>query len=165
MTDSNSRQRRQLLAQLVRLLFFIGLLAFGWVIVSSLTINHQGEEQTSHSGIEVDIAQLKPGQLKKVSLRHKEVWIFHRTTEDIAQLKKQGGSLRSQRDAFFVFFPYEPKRQCLVNWDETSRRFYDTCNARYFNLAGHLVGEKDTIELAIPEYRFVSEHLIQIDAR
>ena len=165
MADSNSRQRRQLLAQLVRLLFFIGLLAFSWVIFSSLTINHQGEEQTSYSGIEVDIAHLKPGQLKKVSLRHKEVWIFHRTTQDIAQLKKQGGSLRSQRDAFFVFFPYEPKRQCLVNWEQSSVRFYDTCNARYFDLAGRLIDEKSSAELAIPEYRFVSDHLIQIDAR
>lgn len=167
MTASFQQQRRQFLVQLVRFLILIGLMAFSWVIVSSLGFNQQNEDEQKKSNFEIDVYRLKQGELSKVMLRYREVWVYHRSPRDIEQLKKQNRSLRSQRDAFFVFFPYEPKRQCMVSWDESNRSFYDTCNARYFDLAGRLVGLQgsDPVELAIPEYQFVSEQLIQIDAR
>ena len=166
MMENDPHARRQFLARLVRFLFFIGLLAFSWVIISNLTFNHNIEEESTQVGSEVDLTTLKPGQLRKVSLRQREVWIYHRTVQDIAQLKKQNKLLRSKREKYFVFFPYEPKRQCLVNWDPSSRSFYDTCNARNFDLAGHLVDGKNpaSATLSVPEYRFVSEHVLLIDA-
>lgn len=166
MSSSPRYEQRQLLAQVLKILILVALLAFTWVIIASLSSPQQGADEDKKPVIEVDVSSLKPGMLKKVSLHHREVWIYHRTTQEIEQLKKQNQPVRSNRDEYFVFYPYEPKRQCLVNWDEAKRRFYDTCNARYFDLAGRAeVPVSPPAMLAIPGYRFVSNQLIQIDAR
>ena len=160
-------EHRQLLAQLVKLLFMIGLFALAWVFVASLTSTQQTDDRKMTPGIEVDVSQLKPGQLRKLTLGYKEVWIYHRSSEEVDQLKKDSPDLRSQHDNYFVFFPYEPKRQCLVNWDPNNRSFYDTCNARHFDQAGRLVGKDSSsqVQLSVPEHYFVSDQVIQIDAR
>jgi Rieske Fe-S protein len=167
MSTNPGYERRQLLAQLVKLLSMIGLIALAWVFVASLTSTQQTEDKKMTRGIEVNVSQLKPGQLRKLSLGHKEVWVYHRSSEDVEQLKKDNPDLRSQHDNYFVFFPYEPKRQCLVNWDANNRSFYDTCNARHFDQAGRLAGNKGSlqVQLTVPEHHFVSEQVIQIDAR
>ena len=167
MSANTQHGRRQFLAQLVKFLFLIGLLAFTWVLVSSLTITRQDEDESKQYYMDVDVSELKPGQVKKVSLQYKEVWIYHRSNEDIAQLEKQGLPLRSVREQYFVFFPYEPKRGCVVNWDSAGKTFYDTCNARHFDLAGRLVkpAGSQPVQLGIPDYRFAADRLIQIDVR
>ena len=167
MSENAQHGRRQSLAQLVKFLFLIGLLAFSWVLVSSLTVSHHDGDESNQYYMDVDVSELKPGELKKVSLQHKEVWIYHRSNKDIEQLKKHNLPLRSVREQYFVFFPYEPKRSCVVNWDDTAKTFYDTCNARHFDLAGRLLKQTTSpvVQLAIPGYRFASDRLIQIDVR
>lgn len=166
MSLSPQYEQRRLLAQVLKILILVALLAFTWVIIASLSTPQQYSDQDKKPVIEIDVSGLKPGMLKKVSLRHREIWIYHRTTQEITRLKKQNQPMRSSRDEYFVFFPYEPRRQCLVNWDESKRRFYDTCNARYFDLAGRAeVTETPPAMLPIPGHRFVSGQLIQIDAR
>lgn len=167
MPDASQLERRQFLSQLVRFLFLVGLLAFTWIIISSLSSTHLSENNKSDTGIEIELSDLQPGELKKIALQHKEVWVYYRSDKDIEQLKKQNHSLRSQRDAYFVFYPYEPRRQCVVNWDDTNRSFYDTCNARYFDLAGRAIGVNSSQQelLPVPEYQFISAQTIQIDAR
>lgn len=167
MSANTQHGRRQFLAQLVKFLFLVGLLAFTWVLFSSLTITRQDEDESNQYFMDVDVSELKPGQVKKVSLQYKEVWIYHRSNEDIAQLKKQGLPLRSVREQYFVFFPYEPKRGCVVNWDSAGKTFYDTCNARHFDLAGRVQSQtaSPTVQLGMPGYRFASDRLIQIDVR
>lgn len=159
--------RRQFLALLVKFLSMVALLAFAWVIFSSLTVNKQGGDKSEDYYVDVDLSQLKIGQLTKVTLRHKDIWVYHRSPQDIKQLKKHNESLRSVRDEYFVFFPYEPKRGCLVNWDQSNKTFYDTCNARHFDLAGRLVkpASSQPVQLGIPGYRFAADRLIQIDVR
>lgn len=167
MPTDTQYERRQLLAQLVKFLFFIALLAFSWVIISSLTIDNKDGDKGNQQYLDVDVTGLKAGQIKKVSMKYREVWIYHRSKKDIEQLKKQKQSLRSVRDDYFVFFPYEPKRGCMVNWDDTARTFYDTCNARHFDLAGRLMKKVDShpVQLAVPDYRYATDRLIQIDVR
>jgi Rieske Fe-S protein len=167
MSVNAQHERRQFLAQLVKFLLLIGLLAFAWVLVSSLTVTHQDEDESNQYYMDVDVSELKPGQVKKVSLQYKEVWIYHRSNDDIAQLKKQALPLRSVREQYFVFFPYEPKRGCVVNWDSAGKTFYDTCNARHFDLAGRVLPQTGlpTVQLSMPGYRFASDRLIQIDVR
>ena len=166
MSSSPQYEQRRLLAQVLKILILVALLAFTWVIMASLSTPRQDADEDTKPVTQVDISGLKPGMLKKVSLRHREVWIYHRTMQEIAQLKQQNQPMRSSKDEYFVFFPYEPKRQCLVNWDESKRRFYDTCHARYFDLTGRAeVPVSPPAVLPIPGYRFVSEQLIHIDAR
>lgn len=166
MSSYHHYEHRQSLAQLVKILILIALLAFTWVIIASLsTPQHDADENVS-ALVEVDVSVLRPGMIKKVTLHHREVWIYHRSKQDIEKLKKQNQPMRSLKDEYFVFFPYEPKRQCLVNWDESKRSFYDTCNARYFDLTGRAEASvSPPAILPIPGYHFASEQLIQIDAR
>jgi hypothetical protein len=166
MPSYHHTEHRQFLAQLVKILILVALLAFTWVIIASLSTPQHDTDENVTPVFEVDVSALKPGTLKKVPLRHREVWIYRRSTQDIEKLKKQKQPMRSLKDEYFVFFPYEPKRQCLVNWEESKRSFYDTCNARYFDLAGRTeVPVSPPVMLSIPDYRFASEQLIQIDAR
>ena len=79
MSEAPLYERRQFLAQLVKFLFVVGILAFVGVVLVSLTSTRQTEDNKLRQGIEVDVSYLKTGQLKKVSAGHKEVWIFHRS--------------------------------------------------------------------------------------
>jgi Rieske Fe-S protein len=168
MPESHSLSRRQSLAQIVKFLVLVAMLAFSWVIFSSFTTSGQDKVNTAAYYVDVELSGLEAGQLRKVSLRHRQVWIYHRTDSDIQRLKKSAKSLRSEQDKYFVFFPYEPQRNCLLSWDETNRAFYDPCFARHFDLAGRRLNDKQAglpMLLAIPQYRFISPRQLQIDAR
>jgi ubiquinol-cytochrome c reductase iron-sulfur subunit len=52
--------------------------------------------------VEVDVADLKPGEMKTVEWRGKPVWVLRRTPEMVASLQKTGGDLadpKSERNA------------------------------------------------------------------
>ena len=167
MSDSSQYQRRQLLAQVVRFLFFIGLLAFIWVIISNIASRQPGMKGEDGHFFMIDVSAIKVGEIKKITHQYKEIWVYHRSREDINILANQSLPLRSQRDEYFVFYPYEPDRQCQVNWNASIKQFYDTCHARYFDLAGRVVNSKSSqsLELPVPLYRFIDDMTIQLDAR
>ena len=168
MSDDTSLSRRQSLALIVKLMVFVAILAFIWVILASLTFNQQSIKEVPGHYINIDVSSLEAGKLRNVSSRHKEIWIYRRSESDIQQLKQAGDSLRSVVDEYFVFVPYEPLRNCQVQWNEHDRTFHDPCSGNQFDLAGRIVKGKhknQDIYLPIPEYLYTPPGQLNIDAR
>lgn len=168
MPDNVSLSRRQLLAFIVKFMFVIAIVAFAWVLLASLTFTEQDNKQSPEHFINIDVSALEVSKLRKVSLRHKEVWIYRRSENDIEQLNLASNSLRSQDDNYFVFFPYEPTRNCLVQWNEHDRAFHDPCSGQSFDLAGRRIkrnGSEQDVYLPLPQYHYTSPGQIKIDAR
>ena len=163
-----SLSRRQSLALIVKLMVFVAVLAFVWVILASLTLNEQNTKEVPEHFINIDVSSLDAGKLRKVTIFHKEIWIYRRSERDIQQLKQLDDSLRSVVDEYFVFFPYEPIRNCQIQWDEHDRTFLDPCFGNQFDLAGRIVKGKhkdQDIYLPIPNYSSASPGQLKIDAR
>lgn len=168
MTGDASLSRRRSLALIVKLMLLIAVLAFVRVIFSSLTFNEHTTNEIPGYFINIDVSNLEAGKLRKVTAFEKEIWIYRRSEDDIWQLKKVNNSLRSVSDEYFVFFPYEPLRNCLIQWDEHDRTFYDPCFANQYDLAGRIVKGKhkdQVLLLNILKYRFSLPGQLIIDAR
>ncbi|UCE88220.1 MAG: ubiquinol-cytochrome c reductase iron-sulfur subunit, partial [Pseudomonadota bacterium] len=89
---------------------------------------------SARASVEVDVADLKPGEIRKASWRGREVWILRRSAQDIARLGELGPYLqdpdsqasvqpvlarnphRSLQPDLFVFYPTENLRTCQVTW-------------------------------------------------
>lgn len=168
MPDNVSLLRRQSLAFIVKLMFLVGIMAFIWVLLASLTFQQAANDETPEHIVSVDVSNLEPGQLRKVSLRHKEVWIVRRSETDIQKLKQLTSELRSVDDHYFVFFPYEPSRHCLVQWNEHQRTLHDPCSGQMFDLAGRRIeasSKQPPLLLPVPRYNYTSPGQLKIDAR
>ena len=172
MQDVTSLSRRQSLALIVKLMILVAVLTFVWVLLASLGVSVSSSDnqknKTADYFVRVDVSQIGVEQLHKTTLRHREVWIYHRSKIDIEQLKQETNDLRSVEDEYFVFFPYEARRNCQLNWEQGDKTFYDPCYAQHFDLAGRPVSsdkQSDVVSLRIPEYQFSGIGQLLIDVR
>ena len=176
MSTASSLSRRQSLALIVKLMVLAAVLVFIWVLLANLgTPQHRRDGEQNKIAdymISENISSLGVGQLQKVTLRHREVWIFHRSQADIANIAQRGDSFRSVKNQYFVFFPYETRRQCQLNWQQGSKAFYDPCYGQYYDLTGRAVDDveggvsvPEIAPLPIPKYQFSATGQLLIDAR
>lgn len=145
--------------------------------------------QAAGAPVEVDLSQLAPGQQVVVPWRGKPVWIIRRTPEMLHQLQGHDDQLRDpaslvEQQPNYVnktFRSIKPEYLVLVgicthlgcspkylpqinelgpNWPGG---FYCPCHGSTFDLAGRVFkGVPAPINLAVPPYRFVNEHIIII---
>jgi len=94
------------------------------------------------------------------------------TPQHIANIAQRGDSFRSVKNQYFVFFPYETRRQCQLNWQQGSKAFYDPCYGQYYDLTGRAVDDveggvsvHEIAPLPIPKYQFSATGQLLIDAR
>ncbi len=139
--------------------------------------------------VQIDLSQLEPGQQATVEWRGKPVWIIRRTETMLKQLvgyeeklrdpeslvEQQPSfaknSYRSLKPEYLVLVgicthlgcspKYTPKVNELgTNWPGG---FYCPCHGSTFDLAGRVFkGAPAPINLEVPPYRFISEHVIII---
>ena len=139
--------------------------------------------------VQVDISKLEPGQQVTVAWRGKPVWVIRRTAEmlkslalDEAQLRDPKSLVdqqpryaenryRSIKPEYLVLVgvcthlgcipKYKPQINELgPNWPGG---FYCPCHGSKFDLSGRVFsGVPAPINLAVPPYRFVSDHVIVI---
>lgn len=139
--------------------------------------------------IEVDLSHLEPGQQVTVEWRGKPVWIIRRTPEMLKHLGDHDANLRDPnslvdqqpdyaknkyraiKPEYFVIIgvcthlgctpKYKPSMNEIgPNWPGG---FYCPCHGSTFDLAGRVFkGVPAPINLAVPPYRFISDHMIVI---
>ncbi len=139
--------------------------------------------------VQVDLSGLEPGQQMTVEWQGKPVWIIRRTPEMIAHLNAQIDLLRDPesrvdqqpayaRNAYRSIKPeylvlvgvcthlgcspkYKPTEQALgPDWPGG---FYCPCHGSRFDLSGRVFKSMPApINLEVPPYRYLSDHLILI---
>lgn len=127
------------LRALAKLMTVLGLVALAYVFVDSLTPDSR---ITSARHLDIDIADLAPGAIKKVESGTFPVWILYRTPEMIAQLQAAAPLLddpqgdrsrqpqgitspyRSLKPAVFVFTP-------RFEWTNKHSNWHGSLNAEY----------------------------------
>lgn len=139
--------------------------------------------------VEVDLSQLEPGQQATVEWRGKPVWIIRRTPEMIAELAGVEGRLRDPNSLAAQQPEYAQNRhrsikpeylvlvgicthlgcspKYMPNENELGEAwpggFYCPCHGSSFDLSGRVFkGVPAPINLEVPPYRFIHEHVIVI---
>lgn len=127
----------------------------------------------------VGVSHLKPGQQMTVLWRGKPVWIIHRTPEMLLELAKPNPDLRDaeskvpQQPTYAVndYRSIKPEYLVLVGICThlgctplyKPKEFYCPCHGSRFDLAGRVFKHVPApINLEVPPYRFINEHVIEI---
>jgi Rieske Fe-S protein len=167
--DQRSMSLRSFLWFMMLVLIFIGVTQFSWVVFKSLTSSNDDDEQADKVNqqlLKIDISSLVPGQLYKTDFLHKEIWVYHRTEDEITGLKQHREEMRSVNEKYFVFFPYETRRNCQVNLDVHKRVFYDPCYGQAYDMAGYpvdVVAPQGVQPLPVPAYQISNNGLLLIN--
>ncbi len=143
----------------------------------------------SGASIQVDLSKLEPGQQVTVEWRGKPVWIIRRTSQMLHHLNDSKERLRDP-DSLVAQQPTYAKNNyrsikpdylvlvgicthlgCSPNYKPIEKElgpdwaggFYCPCHGSSFDLAGRVFKNVPApINLEVPPYRFVSEHMIVI---
>ena len=143
--------------------FAIALVPFVGFLISGDDLDSGNEDDVS---LEVNLADLKPGHTKKLELLNWPVWVYHRTPENMAALRRfehqlkdpksneseqpvdARNPLRSLKPEFFVFVPLETERNCQVRFAEQTEfsqpgrewagGFVEPCFGARYDLAGRI---------------------------
>jgi ubiquinol-cytochrome c reductase iron-sulfur subunit len=188
-TDEPSvdESRRQFLLTTTCVLGTIGAVCAITPFASSWLPSAKAREEGG--AIRVDVSSLAPGEQMTVVWRGKPVWIFHRTPDMLQQLIKHSDELRDPdsrveqqpiyaQNAYRAVKPqylvligvcthlgcipkYKPCLQALgTQWQGG---FYCPCHGSMFDLSGRVYKNAPApINLQVPPYHFVSEHVIVI---
>ena len=139
--------------------------------------------------VRVDLSQLKPGQQMAVLWRGKPVWVIRRTDAMLADLSRPNAELRdpnslvpqqppyavnayrSIKPEYLVLIGVCTHLGCVPQYEphENDRDlawqggFYCPCHGSRFDLAGRVFKHVPApINLEVPPYRYISEHMIEI---
>lgn len=139
-------------------------------------------ENNDISVLEISIAELKPGESKRIIWKGRNILITKRTESELALLKSASGnhykdpesrlsrqpvfatnSFRSQRPDIFVTYLNCTHLGCEVSLipDGGSSKFNCPCHQSEYDAAGRVLkGAAAPFNLEIPEYRFLSKSLL-----
>ena len=139
--------------------------------------------------VQVDLSKMEPGQQVTVEWRGKPVWIIRRTSQMLKQLGGINESLRdpdssvaqqpayakneyrSIKPDYLVLIGICTHLGCSPNYKPYEKElgpdwpggFYCPCHGSSFDLAGRVFKNVPApINLEVPPYRFLSEHVIVI---
>lgn len=167
----DQKTRRLYLSFVVKLLIVLGIGAAAVPFVASMTGKPDNAGTVSAKvSVEVDVADLKAGEIRKTQWRGREVWILRRSAQDLANLDQLTPYLqdpdsessvqpalarnphRSLQPELFVFYPTENLRTCQVTWHGPQEPpggaepwhggFAEQCFGARYDLAGRIY--KDT---------------------
>lgn len=175
-----SNSRRLYLRVTLKLLILIGLGLATIPFIASL--QHGGGDATQSRNpwfVDVDLSALQAGQLHSVAWPGGEVWIHHRTLQDIEYLHalapdrlRDPASAHSEQPAplrhasrsfqpeYFVFLPRESRRGCQVQHIELQTGitgYTEACFGARFDNAGRIFkdsGQAEQQNLVVPPHQF-----------
>ena len=185
--DSIDEQRRRFLLTTTSILGGIGAVCALTPFVASWMPSSKA--QAAGAPVQVDLSMMTPGQQVTVAWRGKPVWIIRRTPDMLKHLDEDKTRLRdpdslvtqqptyaenkyrSIKPEYLVlvgicthlgcspkYKPYE--KELGPDWPGG---FYCPCHGSTFDLAGRVFkGVPAPINLEVPPYRFISEHVIVI---
>ncbi|WP_131776265.1 ubiquinol-cytochrome c reductase iron-sulfur subunit [Legionella impletisoli] len=180
-------QRRQFLLTSTGVLGGIGALCALTPFVSSWMPS--AKAQAAGAPVEVDLSKLEPGQQITVEWRGKPVWIIRRTKEMLEGLDDHDvllrdpkslvdqqpeyakNEFRSIKPEYLVLIGICTHLGCIPKYKPYEQElgpqwpggFYCPCHGSSFDLAGRVFKNVPApINLAVPPYRFVNDHVIII---
>lgn len=185
--DSIDEQRRRFLLTTTGVLGGIGALCALSPFVASWMPS--AKAQAEGAPVEVDLSKIEPGQQVTVAWRGKPVWIIRRTPAMLKSLEEDRASLRDP-DSLVTQQPNYAKNEyrsikpeylvligicthlgCSPKYKPFEKElgpdwpggFYCPCHGSTFDLAGRVFKSVPApINLEVPPYRFISEHVIII---
>jgi ubiquinol-cytochrome c reductase iron-sulfur subunit len=181
-------KRRQFLLTSTKILGGIGAACALTPFVSSWMPS--AKAKAAGAPVEVDLTKLEPGQQVTVEWRGKPVWIIRRSEEMIKQIKDDDPRLRDPDSAVVEQQPEYAQNKyrsikpeylvlvgicthlgCIPKYNPDKKElgedwtggFYCPCHGSSFDLAGRVFKNVPApINLEVPPYRFVSDHVIII---
>ncbi|MDJ0862694.1 MAG: ubiquinol-cytochrome c reductase iron-sulfur subunit [Gammaproteobacteria bacterium] len=165
--DADS-SRRLNLVRVTKLLSLAAIALLMIPFVGSLFAPEDSDADNQNSaGMVVDLQSLAPGEIRQLAWKGKPVWVYHRTSDDIAVLPqlsreladpdsrqseqppRMSGPWRSEKPEYFVFIPLETRRNCRVHLLPAGEAgavegrpwhggFAEACYGARFDLAGRL---------------------------
>lgn len=185
--EAVDEQRRRFLLTATGVLGGVGVACALKPLVSSWLPS--AKAQAAGAPVQVDLSRIEPGQQVTVEWRGKPVWIIRRTQEMLQQLRANDGQLRDpdslveQQPAYAqneyrsinpeylvlvgvcTHLGCSPKYTPLENelGPDWPGGFFCPCHGSTFDLAGRVFkGVPAPINLEVPPYQFISEHVIVI---
>lgn len=185
--DVVDEKRRQFLLTTAGIIGGVGALCTLAPFVSSWMPS--AKAQAAGAPVQVDLSKLAPGQQITVEWQGKPVWIIHRTPHMLQQLKVLKSALRdpnslvaqqplyaqnnfrSIKPEYLVLIGICTHLGCSPKFKPEEKElgpdwqggFYCPCHGSTFDLAGRVFKHVPApINLEVPPYRFISEHMIVI---
>ena len=173
----DSLQRRKILSGLMKLLVLTGLIFVSVPFIASFSSTSTENKSSANEGwiLTFPLDGLTAGEVKTLSWRGGEVWVYHRTEKEqgaliqhhllrdaLSDKSDQPASMkndfRSASEKYFVFIPLENKRGCQVRLDRDSGDdsiFAEPCYGARYDAAGRILqnsGQPDQLNLPVPKY-------------
>lgn len=191
MASPPSQHKRRVLAVVLKLLILMGIVIFSIPFISSLYQNdpNQTGKNRQHY-VAQNVSNLPRGELIKIKSFSSEVWVYHRTQEDIAHINEMSVQLlrhpssklgqqppnllpgfRSLNKNYFVFIPFESQKQCQVQLDKMPsghNGFVEVCYRGVFDTAGRALksyGHRMQHNLSVPAHLWQDEYTLLLDRR
>lgn len=153
---------------ILKILTVLGLLILLWVFVSSLFIHQEKEQVVEHELLEVELKDMRDGEVRKIRWEGKEIGILKRKghhvlghTKYVAKIPHQSlnSRLRSLTKEYFVYYNHGDSGNCpLFNENDG---FKDTCTGTRFDSSGR---EKEKglqgSRLKIPPHQIQTDKLV-----
>lgn len=181
-------QRRRLLTTAATVVGGVGIVATSVPFISTLTPS--AKTRAIGAPIEVDISDLKPGELKIEKWQGKPIWILRRTKQELDDLPSLDSMLRDPDSSVNQQPPYakneyrsrKPEYLVLIGLcthlgcspkylpdgqealgPEWKGGFFCPCHGSRFDLAGRVFqGVPAPTNLVVPPYKFLSDTRILI---
>ena len=180
--------RRRLLTTAATVVGGVGVVATSIPFISTLTPS--AKTRAIGAPIEIDISELKPGELKIEKWQGKPIWILRRTKQELDDLPSLDSSLRDPDSSVDQQPPYakneyrsiKPEYLVLIGLcthlgcspkylpdgqealgPEWKGGFFCPCHGSRFDLAGRVFqGVPAPTNLVVPPYKFLSDTRILV---
>ena len=152
---------------IIKVLMVLGLLILLWVFASSLFVHQDKEPVVEHDLLELDLKDMRDGNVRKIRWEGKEIGILKRKghhvlgyTKYVAKIPHQSlnSALRSLTKEYFVYYNHGNSGNCpLFN---EGNGFKDTCTGTHFDTTGRETDKGlQGARLEIPPHYFQDDKL------
>ncbi len=187
--DEMSRIKRLYLSVLLKFLLLAGLVVVSIPFVASLRqpATEEGNGRPNPWRQEVALSGLHRGDWRTVDWPGGEVWIYHRSEEDIRRLQQLGAEqlrdpesrestqppgsqnpMRSIKAEYFVFLARETRRGCRIRFEPLpggGNGFTEPCYNARFDTAGRIFrksGHPGQHNLSVPPHEFINGNRLRL---
>ena len=158
-------QRRDFLETGTKALAAVGVAAACWPFIASM---NPGRDVQAKAVASVDIGGLGVGQVETVEWQGKPVFVFHRTDEEITdmraahtQIDPQPDTARVVKPEYLVVVGVCTHLGCIPNRDG-NKGWLCPCHGSEYDNSGRVIRGPAPRNLAVPPYRFDGETKIII---
>lgn len=162
--DVQDPTRRDFLGTATAVLTGAGLCAASWPFISSMNPSADVRQRAT---IEVDLSNIKSGELKTVAWQGKPVFIWHRTPEQIAAMQASPGGKdpqpdaeRAQKPEWLVVVGICTHLGCVPG--AGGEGWVCPCHGSRYDMSGRILRGPAPRNLEVPPYQFLADNKILI---